>query len=513
MPQSILIFRKDIRHLLPELGVVLLLFVAFASCAPSMWTASAYAPYMALLAVLLKVLMPISWVVLISRLVHDESLVGDRQFWTSRPYHWGKLLAAKILFLAVFIYLPFLLVQCYLLKHAGLHPLLALPALGHNLVLLTICVILPITALAAITSNFARLLLSVIGAIIYMLVVSGFVFYFAFLKMQLPHLQADLLAVFFLLPAVALVYQYKTRQTQRSRILLIATPIAAALIVLLPASPFIAGAYPTLSGASAPKLTSLTDQFHPPTAGTLAVVRNLVGINLPTRIEGVAEDSTFVIQGVRVTVTGGGVNYTSPFLSSQGSNPIGAKTPATLLEFSLPQDIFNRIRTTPVDIHLELATERFQMQKPATWKATLLPFSVPGNGICSFSKDDASSPPTCRFPLAPPEVSLVTADVAPRMCPATQAFPGRANLGARGGVLDFDPVITVPLSLRTGDPDPSHNYVLCPGTPLSFVEGTHLPNAILTLDQKQVVLDAFAIRLTPPTEGPAPTPQVQPTSE
>ena len=90
------------------------------------------------------------------------------------------------------------------------------------------------------------------------------------------------------------------------------------------------------------------------------------------------------------------------------------------------------------------------------------------------------------------------------------AVPGQASLGGRGTTLDFDPVITVPLNFQTGDPDPSHNYVLCPGTELNFVEATTLPNASLVLDQKQVTLDAFAARFADKTPRPQGPPQPEP---
>ncbi len=60
-----------------------------------------------------------SWIFLTLRVVQGESLVGDQQWWTTKPYEWWKLLLAKELFLLVFVSLPLFLVQLFFLHHAG----------------------------------------------------------------------------------------------------------------------------------------------------------------------------------------------------------------------------------------------------------------------------------------------------------------------------------------------------------------------------------------------------------
>jgi hypothetical protein len=514
LPQPLHIFRKDLTHLWPETLFVLLLFVAFAVAAPSGWTGSEYLTYVAILAFLLKILMPVSWLVLIARAIQDESLVGDRQFWTSRPYHWAKLLAAKVLLIVTCIYVPFFLMQVYVLKHAGLHPMLVIPALLHNLLLLTVVIIIPLAALSAVTSTFPRVLLAFIGALLYIGIVLGVTFYTTFLQMQSPHLDWLLDAVFIILPAIALIMQYKTRKTRISRGILVATPlIAAVLIFLNPANAIIAKSYPVLSGSSAPVLTGLSEQFHPPTTptGELVVSRGFVPVALPVGVANIDKDVNYAVRGTRVTISGGGVNYTSPFLNAVGTDQFSSGRPVALLNFLMPVAIFNKIRTTPVDIHLQLAAEQLKAEKPSTWHATLLPFSVPGNGVCSFPSGAANldAPPSCRYPLAEPVLSIVTAQVVGQSCanPAAPPTPGQGNLGGKPGIVDFDPVITVPLTFRTGDPNPQHNYVLCPGTALNFVEASPMPNASLVLDQKQVVLDAFAERYPDPTAKQPAAPQ------
>lgn len=516
LPQPLHIFRKDLTHLWPETLFVLVLFAGFCFAAPSGWSGSQYASYVTILAWLVRILMPVSWLVLIARAIQDESLVGDRQFWTSRPYHWASLLAAKAILIFSCIYLPFFLMQVYLLHRAGLHPMLAIPALLHNLLLLTVVIIIPLAALSAVTSTFPRVLLSFIGALIYILALLATVGYAAFLKMQTPHLDWLMNGIFIVLPAIALIVQYKTRKTLLSRAILAVTPLTAVLIFFLtPTSAIIARTYPPLSGDSAPKLAGLSDQFHPPAtpATPLNTFRNHVTVSLPVSVAGIGPDINFLVHGTRVTITAPGLSYTSPFLNTVRPAQLSADRPVALLGFMLPVDIFNKIKSTPVDLRVEFAAEQLKAEKPTTWHATLLPFSVPGNGICTFpGENDQVQTPTCRYPLKQPDISFVTAQVAAASCanPAAPPVSGQASLGGHGATLDFDPVVAVPLAFQTGDPDPSHNYVLCPGTALSFVDATTLPNASLVLDQKQVTLDAFAARFPDKSVRPQGAPQPEP---
>jgi hypothetical protein len=115
MKQILHIFAKDCRHFWPEILISVALVGALVWIYPSTWLSKsglyavaggAFLPSMleaGVLAVLLTVLVPVSWWLLIARVIHAEALVGDRQFWVTRPYEWKKLLGAKALFLAVFL--------------------------------------------------------------------------------------------------------------------------------------------------------------------------------------------------------------------------------------------------------------------------------------------------------------------------------------------------------------------------------------------------------------------------
>jgi len=98
MRQVIHIFKKDIRHHWPEIALSLAIVAVFMAYQPRIWTdRPMQLRFFRGLINFLPVLMILSWVFLIVRLVQGESLVGDRQFWITRPYEWHKLLAAKLL--------------------------------------------------------------------------------------------------------------------------------------------------------------------------------------------------------------------------------------------------------------------------------------------------------------------------------------------------------------------------------------------------------------------------------
>ncbi len=176
MKQMLHIFAKDSRQFWPEILICLALVAAFVWIYPSSWlrgnTLSAVAggDFVRILLEqylggILKLLIPVSWWLLIARVIHAEALVGDRQFWLTRPYEWKKLLGAKAIFLLVFLYLPLLTAQFLLLFRAGFHPLSFIPGLLFNLLLITGILVLPPMAIASVTATFARVTVTLLAGL------------------------------------------------------------------------------------------------------------------------------------------------------------------------------------------------------------------------------------------------------------------------------------------------------------------------------------------------------------
>jgi hypothetical protein len=103
-------------------------------------------------------MVPVAWCALIARLIYAEPLAGDQQDWVTRPYAWRSLLAAKGLFIAVFINLPKLIADTIILRAWGFKIGPELGGLLWTQVLVTAVFVLPIAALSAVTTGFSQLL-------------------------------------------------------------------------------------------------------------------------------------------------------------------------------------------------------------------------------------------------------------------------------------------------------------------------------------------------------------------
>src|SRR5260370_6297503 len=160
MRQAIHIFKKDVRHLWPEITVTLLVAAAFAfvGVGRARWMTDPGASR-TLASEMLLFLLPLAWWILIARVIYAEVLPGDQQFWTTRPYDWRSLLGAKVLFILAFVNLPLLISDVVILR-AGEFPIAAhLPGLLWRQVLFIVAV-LPVAALCAVTSGFVQLLVT-----------------------------------------------------------------------------------------------------------------------------------------------------------------------------------------------------------------------------------------------------------------------------------------------------------------------------------------------------------------
>jgi hypothetical protein len=153
MKQALHIFRKDVRYLRLEIAGVLFLTMVFALLGGAGW------PGDALQAAALYA---------VARLIHAETIPGDRQFWLTRPYRPMSLCGAKLLFIVVFICLPIGMAQAAIAVRLGFPLLQEITGLLWTQVLIFFVGALPVVALAAVTEGLVpfvamALTLAVIG--------------------------------------------------------------------------------------------------------------------------------------------------------------------------------------------------------------------------------------------------------------------------------------------------------------------------------------------------------------
>ena len=290
MNRILAIFRKDARHLWPQTALLILLMALSAALDPTYSRVRvSYYEFFAIL------ILPLAcWLVIVSA-IHEEKLPGDRQYWLTRPYSWKELLAAKFLFIAVFVNLPLLVCHVAIFLAVGMPLTEQWPPLLWRQVFFTAFYILPAVALASITRSIGRM------AAAGLLAAGGFVLAgsaFAILArrslwpMQPSGDAGTMLRAALLAAGVSaiLVLQYSRRRTA------LATGVTAALAgaLLLPA--FFSVATP--SRAARPLLSLELDPER-----RSAVVReadaNLATLEFPVRLDHVPEG--VLLDRVRIT--------------------------------------------------------------------------------------------------------------------------------------------------------------------------------------------------------------------
>lgn len=230
------LFKKDVRRLRVLLGLWLLLVVFQAVLIGTAPGASAGDMALQIVFYLVTLLFPFlqlgALVVIIPLLVQDEPLVGTTAFWFTRPIARKDLLASKSAFMLALLVLPPLLAELIMLICNGVtprHVALAVP----EILLAQLSAVLMIWTLASVTRTFARF--AIVGIIVVAVMgIIGFAVGIAHLFQDdvfknLLELSLTLSAqvvssiLGIVLCSVAIVYQYLTRKTAHTIVLVCLT--------------------------------------------------------------------------------------------------------------------------------------------------------------------------------------------------------------------------------------------------------------------------------------------------
>lgn len=161
MRQAFHILRKDARRFRYQSCLLAALTAAFAwsTIVNDVYTAGDRTSYLRIGSAVL----PIAWWLIVCVLLHEEGLVGDRQFWITRPYSRWSLLAAKSLFVVLFMNVPLLIAGFVILAAAGFHPLAYLQEFLWMQFVLVGTLIVPPLALASVTRTLVHFVLALLG--------------------------------------------------------------------------------------------------------------------------------------------------------------------------------------------------------------------------------------------------------------------------------------------------------------------------------------------------------------
>jgi hypothetical protein len=421
MKQILHIFAKDVRRFWPEILTLLALVAAFIILHSYIWAApmrydqgASFGGTLAMLTTLfgfLVVLIPIGWWLLITLAIQEERLVGDTQFWITRPYQWKNLLTAKLLFALAFVYLPIFLAQCVLLAEEGFRLQPNIPGLLSNLLIITATVVLPLIALATVTSNFSRMTLTVLGAL---LVFGAGVTVSAVTntnQMSSPGSSLISPVLEIVLCAAAVLLQFGLRKTWLSRTLLIAFPVLlCAIAFLAPDQWMINRTYP-VAGATAPiQFTHSPSVLRPTESGSMTGSSNRNGnnwyrIRVPLELSGITEGNGIASDGVRATIDApDGFHWSSKWQALSIKYLPGDKFGAA--DITVPSALYEKYKSTPVTVHLDLALTQIKAGRATTVPLSQQEANLPEVGICAWAKDVGMI--KCRSAVRMPPLTLIS---------------------------------------------------------------------------------------------------------
>lgn len=513
MSQILNIFRKDTRRLWGEIVVSLLVLTAYAVLdvrnhifPPIQLGRDFDLPSefrrMEILTNIVTGLIPVSWWLLIARVVHAESLVGDRQFWITRPYKWKNLLAAKALFVAAYVVAPFVIIQCVLLTIAGFAPYRYGLGLAFNVVMAGGFVVIPLMALSAVTKNFARLTLTILGIagiVAAVLAVVGFTGGFQGSGPSSPYADRYSIPLVWLVAGFVIVLQYARRRAWLARGILLTIPVGVCIAGFsLNSQTAIDSAYPLPARAMDAPLR-LT--FVPGAKDALKLYpgeKDDVTLQVRFEADGLISKQAAKTDNVRLVLDGvQGGHWDSGWRAVYNHELLAG--PYTVTEpFTVKRAKYEELNKGLVTMRVMLA---MTMMRGGSETMLLVPdhdFTTAELGVCRVTHDGEGNIVVkgCRTPMHGPDMVHVS---------ATSPATGCAALGEAGhasawvGALDndfadfaFSPVFETNVSLVKDGTNylASSTDSVCPGTMLSLrrytaerrvreqltVPGVQLPN-------------------------------------
>jgi hypothetical protein len=497
MNQILHIFRKDVRQFWREIALCVGLLATYARYEPvePFSLLAGPNPDRALFLDYLWrsyfwVLLLFGWAFVMVRDIQAEVLVGDRQFWVTRPYEWQKLLAAKILFVVVVINLPLLVAQAIVLRRAGFAPLSYVPGLLWLQLLLTVWLVPLAVTLGTVTSNVGQAVLVVLGAWLYVAVTDALSSETAKshwrLVTSLPSLLEPVMPVILIGTLVAVItLQFARRRTTLARGLLLGLAAALLLIAIGTSPPppplWIPDAreYPFLAAGEQPPVQLAFDPTKTARREPLEKRgEKLVPVRIPLQPSRQAEDSVVQTNGMLVTIdAGGGLRWSSAWQRE----PMLFLFPGqeySQLDFAVDKDFFERTKSQPVAVQLSFVMTVFRQKDGRRVFITSEDFAVPGVGFCS-TQSGMGDPNAiaCRSPLRLPDNEMVSTVVEETTCPVSHEERPKlvgSTLQMGYGYEPSGPLTLNPLRFFTLDLHPPEGgrsiewRLLCPGTPLVF---------------------------------------------
>jgi hypothetical protein len=522
MKQILNIFLKDARRLWPEILVSLSVTALFVWLEPEQWPQSrmfqasliysAAFTKVTAMGTVLAVLIPVSWWILVSRAIHSERLVGDTQFWLTRPYEWKKLLAAKLAFVVAFVGLPYFVAQLLLLAEAGFSPIAYLPGLLSSLLVAVAVFLLPALALSAVTSNFARLTLTLLGIF---LGVACIEYLLALSRIHQASSAANTLDERFTIAllaigcVVAVVLQYALRRVWLGRAALIAIPLLMAAFGW--GSEWMAREtgrmnriYPRLAAQAA---ASVQLAYRPFSPGGQEVETYLdtgeILVHIPLHSTGVAAETAAIPDAIKVAIEApDGAHWNSDWQDTSLPKFLPGDEEGDAV-VAMPRAAYEELKGKPLTLHLAVALTQAKVDGITNLSLPESEFHVPDFGACAplarwGNPAGEFSGVACISPLHPPQLTYMQVVWLNVPCTEPRPKPDPGILGAAWvGTLDRDaaeigisPVksLNFTLSNNFGTERGHEARFLCPGSPVTFAR-----YSIVRREQAEIDIQDFRL--------------------
>ena len=452
---------------------------------------------------LLPVLMFGLWLLVTVRAAQDESLVGDREWWTTRPYRWGQLMVAKALLLVLVLNGPLLAAQCYLLVNAGI-PVgwSLLPGLFFLQGVFVLFLTFPASVIASVTASVVQWVMSVVGIMLAIVVATWLPWG------KLPQTlsgQEDIsswggLLVLVSFMTAALFWQYARRREWTARIALAAALASIPLCILFASTAQARRlAYPDSSSVSSMKLAIK------PAANGVREFGWIDGdeIRLPLFDAALGSEDAIQIEGYRLHLAGAGWQWESKWKNS--AHNLVFFDPDFSLDEHLPPWVQEHVKQGHATAQIELAWESYRFNPAVHAQANAPSFTAPGIGNCRTTPNSASarfefsSGPDCTAPLTLPPLYLIAIDPDGNRCMSKNGdaeVPAghtayRMEFGSSAPA-DIDPNPVRRFSLMAGDwvpplPQKSGEYEyrnasVCPGGSFTVRTGKLIGRQRATFD-------------------------------
>jgi hypothetical protein len=417
MSQILNIFRKDARHHWPEILLSWALVAVYVWDQPRKWAnQTIHIRFVAGLLNILPALMILCWAFLIARVVQGESLVGDRQFWITRPYEWHKLFAAKLLAIVAFIHIPLFVGQIVLLKLGNFPVASSLKGLVEIHLLFVTIFLAGALAIAVVTSGIGQASLALLILFFMILGIAG-------ISSLVPNSSVSddtdgVQGILYIACCITVVLvQYIRRKTLVSRFIILGTIVLIVLVIVFaPYETIFRHNYPlpTKEHPLPAKFTfdralTFAHEQRPPSKW----VEDEISLELPLQVADLNSESLVQIQAIRLDLElTGRKRWTSHWHSV--SNVVSYGRTRTWPSISIETKFYDGIKNTPVKASLSLGMRSFRLGAVTTITVAGDRTSLPGNARCVDNLSDNWL--QCFSALRRPKPIFIMAELPNRDC-------------------------------------------------------------------------------------------------